>query len=154
MSRAEVFGGYSYFRINPASGEGANFNGWNAAMQGNISQHFSLVADFSGAYQDDGASVNIHSFLGGPCITKRLAKASPFVHALFGAAHAQASAFGESVSETKFAMALGGGLDVKISRRTAVRLVQADYLMTRFGDQTQNNVRLSFGIVFDLGGFR
>jgi len=154
VSRAEVFGGYSYFRINPASGEGANFNGWNAAFQGNVNSYFSLVADFSGAYQNDEASVNIHSFLGGPRITKRLGKTSPFAHALFGAARAEASAFGVGVSETKFAMALGGGVDLEVTKRTSVRLVQADYVMTRFADQTQNNIRLSFGIVLHLGSLR
>jgi hypothetical protein len=46
-------------------------------------------------------------------------------------------------------MALGGGLDVKINDSWAARIIQADYVMTRFGDSsTQNNARLSFGVAY------
>jgi outer membrane protein OmpA-like peptidoglycan-associated protein len=63
-------------------------------------------------------------------------------------------------SETVFAMALGGGLDVKVRDHLALRLVQAEYLMTRFRDPStiageraaRHNIRLSTGIVFRFGG--
>jgi len=50
-------------------------------------------------------------------------------------------------------MTLGGGLDYKLSDRFAIRPVKVDYLMTRFSEtgtsnQTQNNLRVSTGIVF------
>ena len=45
-----------------------------------------------------------------------------------------------------FATALGGGLDYKIIRLIALR-IQGDYVQTRFFGTTQNNVRLSTGIV-------
>jgi hypothetical protein len=38
-----------------------------------------------------------------------------------------------SDSSTAFAMAIGGGLDLKLTRSLAFRLLQADYLLTRFG---------------------
>lgn len=52
-----------------------------------------------------------------------------------------------SDSQSKFAFALGGGLDVNVSDRIAVRVVHADYLRTRFLDERQNILRLSFGVV-------
>jgi outer membrane protein OmpA-like peptidoglycan-associated protein len=61
-------------------------------------------------------------------------------------------------AQNTFAWTGGGGVDVRVSRHFAIRLVQAEYLMTRFQDYstgttaTQNDMRLSSGIVFRLGG--
>ena len=44
--KAEVFGGYSYFRADG----GGNLHGWNASVGGNLNSWFGLVADFSGHY--------------------------------------------------------------------------------------------------------
>ncbi len=53
-------------------------------------------------------------------------------------------------------MALGGGLDVNVHDRVAIRLVQANYVLSRFEGfsgrtENQHNARLSFGVVFRLG---
>jgi hypothetical protein len=72
-----------------------------------------------------------------------VSKLRPFAEALFGASHINAGAVG---SDTSFATALGGGLDYKIIRPVAWRF-QGDYVQTRFFSATQNNVRLSTGIV-------
>jgi hypothetical protein len=45
-------------------------------------------------------------------------------------------------------MAFGGGADVTLNKTFAVRVGQFDYLMTRFGGDSQNNVRFSTGVVF------
>ena len=62
VSKAEVFGGYSW--------AGGNFHGWNAAVMGNVTKRFGIVADFSGHYGSelDGAILikkDGHSFLFG-----------------------------------------------------------------------------------------
>ena len=49
-------------------------------------------------------------------------------------------------------MAIGAGVDFKVSRRFSIRLLQVNYLMTRFnelglGAQSQNNLRVSSGVV-------
>jgi hypothetical protein len=55
-------------------------------------------------------------------------------------------------------MTLGGGLDVKVHHHLAIRVIQAEYLMTKFENlttgtaATQNDMRLSAGIVFRFGG--
>jgi outer membrane protein OmpA-like peptidoglycan-associated protein len=61
-------------------------------------------------------------------------------------------------SENKLALTAGGGLDLTVRHHLAIRLIQAEYLMTRFDDfntgstATQNDVRLSSGLVFRFGG--
>lgn len=146
-SKAEVFGGYQYTRINPGSGSsGDNFNGWNAAVTGNVNHWLGVTGDFSGAYKDiSGVSLKQHTFLVGPTIASRSSeKFTPFAHALFGGAHFSQSGF---PGDTAFAMALGGGVDMGV-RNFAIRLGQFDYLMTRFGGTSQNNFRYSAGVVF------
>ena len=149
--KAEVFGGYQYTRINPGSGiSGENFNGWNASLTGNVNEWFGLTADFSGGYKDiNGVSAKVHNFLFGPTISSNKSEHfKPFAHALFRVSHASASFAGAGGSDNSFGMALGGGVDAGITRNVAVRLIQADYLMTRFGSDTQNNARISAGVVF------
>jgi hypothetical protein len=71
------------------------------------------------------------------------ARVSPFAHVLLGGAHISAAGFGNS----SFSMAVGGGIDTELSKGLHWRIIQGDYLVTRFGSQTQNNGRLSTGIV-------
>jgi hypothetical protein len=64
-------------------------------------------------------------------------------------------------SDNGLAAMFGAGLDIKITHRIALRLIQGDFLLTQFnfpaaaGGQAegwQKNVRLSSGIVFRFGG--
>jgi outer membrane protein OmpA-like peptidoglycan-associated protein len=61
-------------------------------------------------------------------------------------------------AQSTFALTAGGGADLRVHRHFAIRLIQAEYLMTRFPDTssgnsaTQNDMRLSSGIVFRFGG--
>lgn len=145
--KAELFGGYQYTRINPGSGiPGQNLNGWNAALTGNIGHTLGITADISGAYKTiAGISNKDHFFLFGPTLASHSNESfTPFAHALFGVAHSSGGGF----SDNAFAMALGGGVDVKVASHVAIRLGQFDYLMTRFSSATQNNFRYSAGVVF------
>jgi hypothetical protein len=51
-------------------------------------------------------------------------------------------------------MTVGGGVDYRVSSRFSIRPLKVDYLLTRFNEftttntQTQNNLRVSTGIVF------
>jgi opacity protein-like surface antigen len=150
-SKAEVFGGYQYTRINPGSGvSGENFNGWNAAFTANLNQWLGVTADVSGAYKDfSGVSAKQHNFLFGPTVSySHSEKVKPFAHVLFGVSRADAGFSGISASENAFAMAFGGGADVAVNKNIAVRVGQLDYLLTRFGGDSQNNMRFSTGLVF------
>jgi opacity protein-like surface antigen len=67
-----------------------------------------------------------------------------------------------SASKNAFAMTVGGGFDVPLNKKIALRLVQAEYLYTRFGNScafvycsnnnNQNSFRLKSGIVLAWGG--
>ena len=144
---AEVFGGYSLLHAN--SLVGGNASGWDGSIAANFNQWFGLKADFSGHYTSiAGFAVRDHNFLFGPQISYRTDKLTPFAHLLLGGSHLS----GDFPSDTSFAWALGGGVDWNVRPRVAVRLVQADLLQTRFGDDTQHNGRFSFGVVFKFGG--
>ena len=61
------------------------------------------------------------------------------------------------VPQDASAMAAGGGLDIPFGRHLAIRALQAEYVLTRFdrsdgSSATQNNLRVSTGIVFRFGG--
>lgn len=88
----------------------------------------------------------MYSVILGPRVSVSVGKITPFAHALFGASHITGTASGFSESDTSFASAYGGGLDYHLVPLVNWRF-QADVLHTRFFSDTQNNVRLSTGIV-------
>jgi opacity protein-like surface antigen len=173
VPKGNVFFGYSYvrsqvFSINNPFGVGsndhANLNGWNGSLEGKFLPWIGIVADLSGHYgsqdfqficpiqpQCPSISVDskVYSFLFGPRISVSVGKLRPFAHALFGASHINASASGFSDTDTAFASTYGGGLDYHIVPLLSWRF-QADLLQTRFFDDTQNNFRLSTGIVLNF----
>jgi hypothetical protein len=139
--KVEIFGGYSYLRLD--SSPQVNLNGWEASGQYKITNWFGAVADFSGDYGSPlGVSSSLHTFLFGPQVSWH-ARVSPFAHVLIGGAHFSA----DGGSTTSFASAIGGGIDTRLTDRFSWRIIQGDYLITRFGSQTQNNARVSTGIV-------
>lgn len=169
--KAEVFGGYSYLRTSEG-GVDLNSNGASGSLSFNPSAPLGLVADFGyyhaspnvsslivGLPISTDVSVNTFSYLFGPKLAIRShEKVTPFVQALFGGAHqkttVKVSGISVSDSEGAFAMALGGGIDVKATTNVAIRLVQAEYVLTKFTDgdnNRQNSLRISAGVVFRFG---
>lgn len=150
--KAEIFGGYQYERLNDLAGTGIgiNTNGWDASLAGNINQWLGVTGDFSGAYKSqNGASLHVYTYTGGPVVNlNHSGVVNPFVHALFGGAHVNASATGVGSAGTNgFTMMFGGGADIKISKMLAFR-GQADWVYYRFsGINIDKNVRLATGIV-------
>jgi outer membrane immunogenic protein len=148
-AKAEVFAGYSYIRANPGFGEPSfNMNGGSASVSFNPSSSFGIVADFggyhAGSIAGEPVDANFYTYLFGPKLAYRNDRFTPFVQALFGGIHAS----GNGSSDNAFAMALGGGLDVDVTDHFGIRLIQAEYLMTQFSSETQNNARISAGVVF------
>jgi len=151
-SKADIFGGYQFTHLalgHDVTGH-VNLNGWNASLSGYFNRYLGISVDFSGVYGSPfEVSTKIYPYLAGPIVRFPVsAKLTPFAHLLFGGAHINASAQGLGGSDNSFAWALGGGLDVNVSRRFDVRLAQVDWLRTQFVDSTQSNVRCSGGIVF------
>jgi len=156
-----VFFGYSYYNTDLSSVDRANTNGWEASVEGKVIPFLGIVADFDGHYGSQNfvggvcgltcspttfnANVTEQNFLFGPRVSFSAGRFRPFAEALFGGAHVNVN--NGVGSDTSFATALGGGLDYKIIRPVAWRF-QGDYVQTRFFGTTQNNIRLSTGIVF------
>jgi hypothetical protein len=167
--RVEVFGGYQFVYADGGQREDGPsdsfaLNGWNGSLSGYYSRYFGITADFAGSYAspkvsfppigDITVSTHLYTFMGGPVV--RVANRSryqPFVHALFGEAHVVGAvslaglAGSVTGSNNGFAVALGGGLDIKVAPLIGVRPVQFDFLQTHVGGSTENNFRYSAGVV-------
>lgn len=187
--RAEFFGGYSLLRTDykakrPIPTEPVivffrgdqTLHGFNVSATGYLTKGFGLTGDFSGHFKTDSLAdplggnietrIRVFDLLGGPQYKFRQgSRAAPFVHALAGVTHtgARLSVPSLSTSEAKgstdFALAVGGGLDIRVGGRVDVRAIQVDYnpafVRGNFGGNnelgfggTAHNVRLSFGVVF------
>ncbi len=159
--KIDVFAGYSYIRDNPGptSGDSFSLNGGNASVTYHIKDWIGGVADFGGYHNGNilgtGADGTLSTYLFGPRVSYRSYRHfTPFAEALFGVAHAGASIGGGTLGSTQnsFAMAIGGGVDYRLTNRFSLRPLEVDYLLTRFSEgspntQTQNNLRASTGIV-------
>ena len=142
----EVFGGYTYLRVNPGFGaDGVDTSGWEAAANYNFNRTWGLKADFSGHYCCDDN--HMYNFLFGPQFSYSRDKYTLFAHGLVGGSHADAV----GAEDTSVAFALGGGFDWNATERISIRVVQADYLGTHFLDEMQHNFRVSTGLVFRFG---
>jgi opacity protein-like surface antigen len=179
--RVEWFMGYSYLRAIPQLAAGNRMmwlNGGSTSIAFNFNRYLGIVGDFGGFNEtrllvstvgvpssvravDSGT---VFTYLVGPRLSYRThERFTPFAQALFGGIHASEESLCPSCapllpSENSFAMTAGGGLDVKVRRHIAIRLIQAEYLMTRFENlatgttASQNDMRLSTGIVLRFGG--
>ncbi len=136
----EIFGGAQYEHLQSSY----NAVGWNASLTGNFRHVLGITGDFSGVYNSRRVNSSAYTYTIGPVLTARLPIVQPFVHALFGGITTKA----EGVSDNAFAMFVGGGLDIGLRKGIGLRLIQADWLMTKFRDQTQERQgRVSAGIV-------
>jgi hypothetical protein len=162
----EVFGGYSYLRppvnfveplpcpigsVTPCgviSGH-PNLSGWELSGTYNAYKWLGATADFSGHYGTvQGSSIHSQTYLFGLQIHLP-GPVSPFAHVLIGGAHETLGGNSNlsSASASAFADAVGAGIDIKVAHFVSFRAIQLDYLMTRFGSATQNQPRVSAGVV-------
>lgn len=141
--------------------ERTGYNGFAAEFNQNVTRHIGIVTSFSGTYNTTGyldtrsgrtlrASVQRYDLLAGPRYNWRTESVTPFVHGLFGISHIRAK-FDDALSprvksDTAFAMALGGGLDVHAGEHLDVRVIQVDYLPTFFNGKRQDGIRAGAGI--------
>jgi hypothetical protein len=141
----------------------ANLNGWNFSGQYKFLPFLGAVADFNGTYGTlDGVGTREHTFLFGPQVSLP-ARVSPFAHALFGVAKESqdpippppcpvgpipCTVFSSLGADRSFATAVGGGIDLRLIPFLRLRLVQFDYVRTQLHGATQNQPRISAGVVF------
>ena len=134
--RVEFYGGGQYEHLESSY----NAVGWNAALTGNFKHVLGITGDVS----SHRIASSVYTYTVGPVLTARLPVVQPFVHALFGAATFSSA----GVKTTAFAMLVGGGLDLGLRKGIGIRLIQADWLMTQFGNSEQKSQgRVSAGVV-------
>ncbi len=179
--------------INDVLGEKNTLRGFNLAVTGNFHKYFGAKFDYSLHLREDNferlagsgtIDSTVHNFLGGIQVKNNMEdgpRFKPFGHALFGVANQKIdidspqlpAVFGISdfsINETSFAMAFGGGIDIRVNDRIDIRAVQVDWNIINRGDQQtgivlvptpfqtvgspffipgtrQDNLRLSVGIV-------
>ena len=170
----EVYGGYAYTRVdsgglsNITDFNSKNWNGWEASFASNFTRHFGVAFDFSGDYGSNfpvsfagfaprvrEQAPYLYAYLAGPQFLLPLGRVMVFGHAMAGATQMKrgftSAGFAASRSDTAFGSAVGGGIDVSLARNVALRIVQADYLMSKNFGVAENNLRVSGGIVFQFG---
>ena len=154
--------------------EREGFHGFNTSVTGNITRYVGLKFDVAGHFKEKSfpflstARVDVESsvfnFLGGVQLKDNSteARVKPFAQALVGVARARNKVAFTNVAcaavfpspctdftetDTGFAGAFGGGLDIRASKRIDIRVVQFDYNPTRVFEGTQHNFRIGAGII-------
>lgn len=149
--QVEISGGYSYLAANL---NGAHFylNGGGASATQNLNSWFGGRLEFN-AYSgnDAGTVVTAQTITYGPVFSyRRFSRITPFAHLQLGVQHGSTGYLGISEGASKFAIAPGGGFDLALNRRTALR-VDGEYLITQFLGLTQQNASVSLGVVVRFG---
>ncbi len=177
----EIYGGVSlansrYFVRQTSPGCGLSFSL-------NPHERVRLVADFAGQYQHSSqiifngknATFRDYQFLFGPQFTFRTQRATPFFHALLGVGARHVTTPSGDPQHPQdvlavdygFASGFGGGLDLNIHNRIAVRIIQADYVLTHLtpdlpqlspvrtqlppATDWQHHFRIGAGLVIKIG---
>jgi len=153
--------------------------GFETSIIRNFSKRFGIKGDFSAGFnnesergpiaactpvcttvtQDFQLKTRVYNFLAGPEFKARNStRFTPFAHALGGFAHTSATFTTPGPThillfkrnDNSFAMALGGGLDIRASKRVSFRALM-DYNPVFVHDPTGNRrdfIRLSLGVLF------
>jgi outer membrane protein OmpA-like peptidoglycan-associated protein len=166
--RFEVAGMFSYINFNPGAFRNFNQLGATGSFAYNANRWLGIVGEVGGYRFDRQVFIldtttnteslatisgNMQTYLFGPRLNlRRFDHFVPFGEVLFGAAHGSSQLTGDK-SQGAFALAVGGGVDVVLTKYLAWRFFQADYLMTNFSGSLlnangrQNNFRIGTGLV-------
>lgn len=167
--RVEGFAGYSWLNpggsiaqtplgtgVSPSNAPSINLSdlktGFGIDGTYKFNRWFGLKGAFNGHYSDPA---DFHMLMGGPVFTLPLDHVSFFGEALGGFSHV--SPAGGLKSGTAGAAAVGGGIDLWLTKNFAWRVIQADYV---YQNQSPSNIggggdfngaRIQSGIVYGFG---
>ena len=149
-----LFGGYSYLKLDESSRHGANL-----ALDFRAFGPVAGFVDVSTHWgSEEGVSLNDVTLMAGPGVRfgNRLGTAF-FVRALAGLVQDKGtvSVLDVDISETdsRFGVLAGGGVDFRVTKKLAAR-VQADYLWNDVSEgvaSSSSGLRASAGIVYRFG---
>jgi opacity protein-like surface antigen len=180
--RVEFFGGYSFLTTDAEESSEPiarfdNLDGFNVAVTYNITKRFGITGDFSAHFRKNTENVtggtisfkaSSYNYLVGPQYKfTNKTRFTPFVRALAGASNNHFSfqatpngtttpVFDANLNLTDFALAFGGGLDVRVNKRVSIRAFQLDYNPVFVRSRPElgvdarrfDNFRFSIGVVF------
>jgi hypothetical protein len=171
----DLFGGASFIHPTDANSQG-DLYGWDTSLTERPYSAYPWVGGtirLNGAYRQSSSPIpngvayvrtstpvyegtvktgsSMYTAMAGPSVQFRLRTLEPFAHALFGAVIEKVSiaAVGNPVasSSSHFGYSLGGGFDLPLSARWAVR-AQADWINTsESATQHTSKVSVSSGVV-------
>jgi outer membrane protein OmpA-like peptidoglycan-associated protein len=163
VPRYEIAGMFDYVNFHPGGGFQSFSNyGGSGSFTWNPSRWIGLTEELGGLSYErnvNGASLDggITTFLLGPRLNlRKFDYFIPFAEFLLGGAHVGPHMTGAD-SQSAFAIAAGGGVDIALTRNIAWRFAEIDYLMTNFsgpsvgGNARQDSLRLGTGIVLRFG---
>lgn len=130
-------------------------NGGSGYLEYNLNRVVGLVADFGGyanASALAGGSSGTFTYLFGPRFNWRKSRVVPYAQFLFGGSETGLNGSLASTTRNGFATAAGGGIDIAVTKRVAVKPIQLEYITARPSSNSfQNNLRYSAGVVFRFG---
>ena len=158
--------GFDHVQANAPPGVSDDFglNGGFVSAGYHFNRLLAVVAEGRGGTASHisspvGQDLTLTTYLAGPRVTFERHRVVPFGQVLFGAGHGSNSYFPTATSfttsATSFAYAAGGGVDINLTHRFAVRAVQAEFLHTGFANgssNTQRQLAIGAGIVLKFGG--
>jgi opacity protein-like surface antigen len=151
----EVAGGYSYLYANLGNSSGSSsfgLQGGGGSISENLNNWFGGRAEvnvYHGA--EAGTTVSAVTANYGPVFSYRKSDTfTPWASVQLGIIHNSQGYLGTSESSFQFGMVTGGGVDIKVSPRVAVRL-NADYMYSHFLGLRQDNLVFGGGLVFRFG---
>lgn len=156
--KIEVYGGYAWMEpggtvwsclVCPAQPLRGMTRGFTIAPTYNFTEHWGLTVDGGGNFGDNATVATI---MAGPQFKLRGELVSPFVHVLVGWHQLWPDS---ASSNSNIGLMAGGGLDIRLSRRLDLRLIEADYVFGRHDSSLSTSlsgVRLGGGLVLKFGG--
>ena len=161
--RFQLYGGYDFLRTNVTTESNGSYthsvytlHGGGAQFIYNVNNWVGVVSELSG-YALISGTANIQpalmTYLAGPRFNLHRGRVTPYVHTLFGGAFSK-DGINDVGYTSVFGMAVGGGVDFRVSRHVAFRPLQTEYFLMRFPDganNRQNGFRYGSGVVFRLG---
>ena len=162
-SKYEVGGGFDFRSFGNFNGTRLSMVGWSAYGDRHIWRFINIAGDISGTYNRNTTfgNTSIYSFMGGPQLYPfgHQHKITVFGQLLFGGGAylfhlpSQNGFNPVSISYVGPAWMGGGGVDLRLKKRWAIRLIQADYEQTKLlsGAPSQDNYRVSIGLLYRFG---
>jgi hypothetical protein len=161
---SDVFAGYSTMFVGATACEACHtdaigeemFHGWHAALGWGIARRLDLVLDASGhrGASGSGHDLDLLAVMAGPRFARAGGRVRPFVHLLGGLVRTKAGVrvFDVEIaeSETDIGGAAGGGFDIDVGERWALRL-SGDFRLVEIADGTVSDPRFSAGAVYRFG---